>query len=284
MNIRKVAVVGTGTMGRGIAHLCARSGYQTTLRGRTRASVQAGLENIRAVMQGRVQRGRMAAPAMEATLGRLQGVTHLADVVDCDLIIEAIIEDKVRKRELFTALADLCAERTLLSTTTSCLSVTDLAAVSRQPERVVGMHFIDPAYVTKVAEVIRTPWVSEETLQTAREFVISLDVRPLLCKDTPGFVLNRIWFPFVLEAIRALEAGLASKEDIDRGMCLGFQHPWGPLSVADSAGLDIIYLVASAIYEQLQDPKFAPPPLLKSMVEAGQLGRKTGQGFFEYGE
>lgn len=282
MKIEKVAVVGTGTMGRGIVQVCAQAGYHTIFRGRTEQSVKAGVDVVRTVLSRWVKKGKMSDKEQDDILSRIKSVTKLDDLHDSDLVIEAVIEELNEKKNLFSALGKICRKEAILASTTSSMSITAIAAVTSNPERVLGIHFFDPAYATKAVEVVATFLSNEESLQSVSDFLVASGKRPISCKDTPGFVLNRIWIPFVLEAIRLLEAGIASKEDIDEGIALGYQHPWGPLTVADAAGLDIIYRAASSLYEELKDTKFAPPPLLARMVDAGYLGRKTGRGFYNY--
>lgn len=282
MNIKTVGVAGTGAMGRGISQACIQSGYHTVLRGRTQESVTGALERIRRSLGRQVERGRMTEEQGSAAAALLQGATGLEDLAQCDLVIDCIIEDSQEKRALFAALDRVCPQPTIFASTTSAIPIIEIAMATSRPDRVAGMHFFDPAYITRVVEVIEALSTSRHTLETARAFAESLGKTVILAKDTPGFVLNRIWIPFVYEAIRTLELGLATKEEIDNGVAQAFQHTWGPLTMADAAGLDTMYQVGNTIYQESKDPKFAPPVLLKRMVLAGRLGRKAGRGFFDY--
>ncbi|MDP2952736.1 MAG: 3-hydroxyacyl-CoA dehydrogenase NAD-binding domain-containing protein, partial [Chloroflexota bacterium] len=280
----KVGVIGTGTMGEGVARTCIQYGYDTLLRSRSRERLDQVLRSIRGSLERAVARGRMKEAEKEAALGHLKGVTALEDLAPCDLISENVIEDLEEKKRLFAALDKICPPPTILSTDTSCLPVIALAQATKKPGRVVGLHFFTPPPYMKFIEVIGTILSSPETVETTRAFAVSLGKEVIMARDTPGFVVNRILIPFFLEAIRVLESGIATAEEIDKGFELGLGYPFGPLSQADSAGLDTIYLVADNMYEQLKDPRFAPPPLLQRMVLAGHLGRKTGKGFHEYRE
>jgi len=282
MEIKKVGVVGTGTMGSGIAWICAQYGYQTIMRARTDESAAKGMDKIRSSIARAVERGKITEQDRNNILDCLKAVTALEDLKDCDLVIEAIIEDSTEKKKLFAALDELCPGHTILVTATSSLSVIEIAAVTGRPDRVVGLHFGNPPTAMKCVEVARTIASSDGTVDMAKGFVESLEKKPILAKDTPGFVMNRFWIPFILEAIRVFEAGIASREDIDDCMVLGMGHTLGPLAAADLGGLDTIYMIANSLYDQLKDPKCAPPPLLRQMVLAGYLGRKTGKGFYDY--
>jgi 3-hydroxybutyryl-CoA dehydrogenase len=282
MEIRKVGVIGTGTMGSGIARVCAGAGYQTLLRGRTQQSVGRGIGWMRSSLDRGVSRGAMTEQQRQEVLDCLKGVTALEDLGECDLVIESIIEDIEEKKRLFTALDGLCPQRTILATNTSSLPVIEMAAATQRPDRVVGIHFLYPVQAMKLVEVVRTLSSGEEALSTAKGFAESLGKTVILVKDTPGFVFNRLLIPYLMDAIRAFEEGLASREDIDEAMKLGFGHGWGPLAICDAAGLDVILRVATNLYQEFREAKYTPPPLLRRMVLAGHLGQKSGKGFYDY--
>jgi 3-hydroxybutyryl-CoA dehydrogenase len=212
----------------------------------------------------------------------VKGTTNVEDFADCDLIVEAVVENMDLKKKIFADLDRICPPHAVLATNTSCLSVTEIAMATKRPDQVIGMHFFNPVPVMKLLEVVTTIISSEETLKTVKAFGESLGKTVIVAKDTPAFIVNRLLTPLMLEAIRVLEAGLATREDIDNGMVLGCNHPMGPLTLADFVGLDTMYYITEAIYAESKDPKFAAPLLLKRMVTAGHLGRKTGKGFYDY--
>jgi len=282
MAISNVGVVGCGLMGSGIAEVCIRAGYKTVVSEASRELLERGLDRLKASMNTAVQRGKMKEEEMKAALERLQGTVSLEDFKDCDLVIEAVTEDLNLKKDVFARLDKVCPPHAVLATNTSCLPVIEMAMVTGRPARVVGLHFFNPAPVMRLVEIVKSIATSDETVDTCRSFVASLGKTAILAPDTPGFVVNRLLIPFLLDAIRALESGVATKEDIDQGMVLGCNHPIGPIALADLVGLDTALLVANAMYEEFKDPRYAPPPLLKKMVAAGRLGRKSGKGFYDY--
>ncbi|MBT9148742.1 MAG: 3-hydroxyacyl-CoA dehydrogenase family protein [Dehalococcoidia bacterium] len=284
MEIKKVGVVGCGLMGSGIAQVCAQSGYETVVSEVNEELLNKGLGTIKTQLARSVQKGRLTKEDEAAILGRLKGTTKLSDFNDCDLVIEAIIEKMELKRQVFSELDRICPKHAILASNTSCLSIIEMAAVTQRASQVLGMHFFNPVPVMKPVELVRTIATSEETMNTATKFSKSLGKEIVIARDTPGFIVNLLLIPFMLDAIRALDNGLASKEDIDTGIRLGLNHPMGPLTLLDFVGLDTTYYIACAMYEEFKDPKFAPPPLLKQMVTAGWLGRKTGKGFYDYGQ
>ncbi|MCL0048627.1 3-hydroxybutyryl-CoA dehydrogenase [Dehalococcoidia bacterium] len=282
MEIKKVGVIGCGLMGSGIAQVCAQSGYETVVSEINEELLNKGLGMIKAQLARSVQKGRLTKEDEEGILSRLKGTTKLSDFNGCDLVIEAIIEKMELKKQVFSELDRICPKHAILASNTSCLSIIEMAAATQRASQVLGMHFFNPVPVMKPVELVRTIATSEETMDTVTKFSKSLGKEIVIARDTPGFIVNLLLIPFLLDAIRALDNGLASKEDIDTGIRLGLNHPMGPLTLLDFIGLDTTYYIACAMYEEFKDPKFAPPPLLKQMVTAGWLGRKTGKGFYDY--
>jgi 3-hydroxybutyryl-CoA dehydrogenase len=271
-------------MGAGIVEVCARAGYTTVVREVNDALLARGLERVRGSLAKAVERGKLEQGTMEATLARLKGTTSLADLGDCDLVIEAAIENMAEKRLVFTALDAACPPATIFASNTSSLPIIEMAAATKRPDRVVGLHFFNPAPVMKLVELVRTIASSDETVATARAFGQSLGKTVVLAKDSPGFIVNLLLIPFLLDAVRALENGVASREDIDQGMVLGCGHPQGPLALLDLIGIDTTYYIANIMFDEFKDARYAPPPLMKRLVLAGHFGRKTGKGFYDYGK
>ena len=282
MEIKKVGVVGCGLMGSGITQVCAQSGYQVVASEINDELLNKGLASINSFLTKGVERGKLTEQDKESTLARIKGTTNTKDFGDCDLVIEAATENMDLKKKIFADLDKVCPKQTILATNTSCLSVIDVAVVTSRPEKVLGLHFMNPVPLMKLLEIVKTIATSDETLEVGKEFGKSLGKAIVIAKDTPGFIVNDLMIPYLLHAIRMLDAGVATKEDIDTAINLGLGHPMGPLSLADLIGLDTALFVASAMYEEFKDPQYAPPPLLKKMVAAGWLGRKTGKGFYEY--
>jgi len=282
MKIQHVGVVGCGLMGSGIAEVCARSGYQVTVREINDELLRKGLERIRKSLSKAVKRGKATPEQMDEALERIQGTTELADMANCDLVIEAITENMEWKKEVFASLDTILRPEVIIATNTSCLNITELASVTQRGDKVLGLHFFNPVPVMPLLEVVRTILTSEETLQTALAFGQSLGKTTVVAKDTPGFIVNLLLVPFLFDAIRAYESGLASREDIDTAIKLGLNHPMGPLTLADFVGLDTCLFIGDAMYEEFKDPRYAAPPLLRRMVLAGHLGRKSGKGFYDY--
>lgn len=282
MDIQKVGVMGCGLMGSGIAEVCARSGYDVVVREINSDLLGKGIEMIEASTETAVRKGKGTEEDRKVTLSHIKGTTNMNDFNKCDLVIEAISEDIDEKRKVFSALDEICPPHAILASNTSSLSIIDLAAVTKRPENVIGLHFFRPAPVMKLLELVRTIATSDEVIETARKFGQSIGKVTATCRDTPGFIVNRLLIPYLLIAIRALETGLANKEDIDQAVTLGLNYPMGPFVLADFIGLDILYNTSMGIYEELQDPVYFPPVLLKKMVVAGHMGRKTGQGFYKY--
>ncbi|MDR7484243.1 MAG: 3-hydroxybutyryl-CoA dehydrogenase [Armatimonadota bacterium] len=281
--IRRVGVVGCGLMGSGIAESVARAGYEVVVRELTGELLQKGLERIEASMRRAVERGKLDAAARDAARARIRGTTSLDDLAGADLIIEAIVEKMDDKKALFADLDRRLGREVIFASNTSSLSITEMAAATGRADRVVGLHFFNPVPVMPLVEVVRGLTTSDEVVGRMREFAQSLGKTVVVARDTPGFIVNRLLVPYLLDAIRALELGVASKEDIDAAITLGLGHPMGPLTLLDFVGLDTTYYIAEAMFQEFKDARYAPPPLLKQMVLAGWWGRKTGRGFYEYG-
>ncbi len=282
MEIKQVGVVGYGQMGGGIAQVNAQSGYQVIVSEINEELLNKGLARINASLTKAVEREKITPQDKEATLSRIKGTTSMKDFGNCDLVIEAAIENLELKKKIFAELDSVCPEHAILATNTSCLSIIEMAMTTSRPDKVLGMHFFNPPPLMKLLEVGRTVATSEETLEIIRDFGRSLGKTVITAPDSPGFIVNRLLVPQIMNAIRMLEAGVATRDDIDNGMMLGLNHPIGPLAVADLVGLDTCYFIASAMYDKFKDPQFAPPVLLEKMVTAGWLGRKTGKGFYDY--
>ncbi len=282
MKIQRVGIVGCGLMGSGIAQVCAQSGYTTKVSEVNDALLKRGMDSIRSGLEKVVEKGKMAASEKDAILSRLKGTTRLDDFADCDIVIEAVIENMAEKRKVFSTLDKICPKHAILASNTSCLSLIDMAMSTTRPSQFVGMHFFNPVPVMKLVELITTITTSPETLEQCKTFSVSLGKELVITKDNPGFVVNRLLLPYILEAARLYESGMATREDIDKGISLGLNHPMGPLALMDLMGLDTTIFVANAIYEETRDPKYIAPQLLKKMVIAGQLGRKSGKGFYDY--
>jgi len=282
MEIKKVGVVGCGTMGSGITQVCAQSGYQVVVSEINDELLNKGLASINNFLAKSVDKGKLSQQDKDSTLARIKGTTNTKDFSDCDLVIEAAIENMELKKKMFAELDKICPKQTILATNTSCLSIIDLAMETSRPDKVLGLHFMNPVPLMRLLEIVKTIATSDETLETGKTFGASLGKTIVLAIDTPGFIVNRLLMPFLLNAFRMLEAGIATREDIDTAINLGLGHPMGPLTLADLIGLDTTLFVCEAMYEEFKDPQYAAPPLLKKMVTAGWLGRKTGKGFYEY--
>ncbi|MDH5695728.1 MAG: 3-hydroxybutyryl-CoA dehydrogenase [Dehalococcoidia bacterium] len=282
MEIKKVGVVGCGVMGSGITQVCAQSGYQVVVSEINEELLDKGLASINKTLTRSVEKGKLSQQDKDAILGRIKGTTDTKDFSDCDLVIEAVIEDMDLKKGVFAELDKVCPKHTILATNTSVLSVIDMAMQTARPEKVLGFHFMNPVPVMRLIEVVKTIATSEETLEAGRDFGKSLGKTIVIAQDTPGFIINRMETPFMLNAIRMLEAKIATPEDIDNAISLGLNQPMGPLALLDLIGIDTVFFAANAMYEELKDPQYAPPSLMRKMVTAGWLGRKTGKGFYEY--
>ena len=282
MSYETVGVVGCGLMGSGIAQVAAQAGYRTIVREVDDETVAAGIGRIESFLASGVRRGKVAAEDRDRTLANLRGTTRLADLADCDLIIEAIVENVDAKCEVFAALEDLVGDDAVFASNTSSLCITELASATRRPDRFVGLHFFSPVPVMKLVEVIRGLATSDETLEGVSAFGRSVGKEPVTAPDRPGFIANRLLIPYLLDAIRAYEEGVGTIEDIDKTMSLGCGYPMGPFTLLDFVGLDTACYIAGIMYDEFKDPRYAPPPLLKRMVLAGRHGRKTGRGFYTY--
>ena len=284
MKIERVGVVGCGLMGSGIAETCARSGYETIVREVDEGVLQRGMGRLEQSMSTAVSRGKMSAEDAEATRGRLRGTTELRDLAECDLVIEAIIENPDEKKKLFAELDRLCKPAAILASNTSSIPIIQMASATKRTGQVLGMHFMNPVPVMRLVELVRCITTAEETLERAREFGASLGKRVIVAPDRPGFIVNLLLVPYLLDAVRALESGTGTREDIDAGLVLGCGMPMGPLTLLDFVGLDTTYYIANIMFDEFKEPRYAPPPLLKQMVLAGFHGRKSGRGFYNYKE
>lgn len=280
--LKRVGVVGSGIMGRGIAEVTACAGYDVVLSDINMDIVNSGIKAIDASLGMSVRRQKITEEARAAALGRITGICDLRDFRDCGLVIEAAVENLAIKKELFSNLDKVCPPHTILATNTSCLSIIDMAAVTGRMDKVLGMHFFNPVPVMKLLEIVKTIAVSDEVLDMAKAFGKSIDKAVVIAPDIPGFIVNRLLMPFLTEAVRLVESGQATREDIDRAVMLGLNHPMGPLKLADMVGLDTACFIAEAMYEEMKDDRFAPPVLLKKMVAAGRHGRKSKKGFYDY--
>jgi 3-hydroxybutyryl-CoA dehydrogenase len=282
MAIKNVGVIGCGLMGSGIVQVAAQSGFQVLFVEANDDLVKRGLERLRQTLEGLVAKGKLEAKAKDDTLGRIAGTTRLDDLKASDLVIEAMTENQTLKNETFAKLDRICAPHALLATNTSSCNVTAMAAATKRPGQVVGMHFFNPVPLMKLVEVVRTILTDEAAAKAATEWVRAVGKVPVQAKDATAFIVNRLLVPYLLDAIRVYEGGLASLEDIDQAMKLGCGYPMGPFTLLDLVGLDTTMYVAEVMFEEFREPRYAPPPLLKRMVMAGQLGRKTGKGFYTY--
>lgn len=282
MEVRKVGVLGAGLMGSGIAQTCAQAGYDTVVREVSDELHQRGIAGIGKQLGRAVEKGKLGAEDRDAALGRLRGTTELEALADCDLVIEAVVEDLQIKNEMWRTLDGICRPEAIFASNTSSLTIADMAAVTRRPERMVGLHFFNPVPVMKLVEVVRTIATSDEVFQTAFEFARSLGKEPIVCKDNSGFVVNLLLVPYMMDAIRAAEQGVATVEDIDRGMRLGTGYPMGPFTLSDFVGLDTLDKIGGIMFDEYKEKRYASPPLLKRMVSLGYYGRKSGKGFYDY--
>lgn len=282
MNISKVGVIGAGTMGNGIAQVCASAGLQVVMQDIAPAALEKGLKSIESSLQRLVNKQQLEAAQMSATLERIQTTTEVADFADVDLVIEAATEAKALKLKILKHVSEVVSEQAIIATNTSSLSVTELAAATLRPEQFVGLHFFNPVPVMALVEVIAGLQTTALTQERAQAFVKTINKTAIKAKNSAGFAVNRILVPMINEAIFALQEGLASAQDIDQGMQLGCSHPIGPLALADLIGLDTLLAVIQSFYDSFNDPKYRPAPLLREMVDAGYLGRKSGRGFYDY--
>jgi 3-hydroxybutyryl-CoA dehydrogenase len=284
MAIDRVGIVGFGQMGSGIAQVCAMAGLDVLAREIDQKFIERGLSRIDGSLARVVKSGKVSEEDAKKARGRIRGTTALTDFSDRDLVIEAVIEVMDAKKEVFEQLDKVCPASTIFASNTSSLTIIEIAAATKRPDRFAGLHFFNPPVVMQLVEVVKAITTSDATVEALRAFVTRLGHTPVVCKDTPGFIVNRLMIPIMLEAIRALEQGVATAEDIDKAVKLGLRHPMGPFELIDYTGLDINLHVANTFFDEFRDPAWAPPPLLKRMVLAGHLGVKTGKGFYEYDE
>lgn len=284
MKIRKVGILGCGLMGSGIAEVAARAGHETVVREVSEELLEKGLTRIRKSLERAMEKGKLDESERDKTLANLSGSVQLEPLSDCDLVIEAIVEDLEEKRRTYRSLEEVVQEKALFASNTSSLTITELAMATNRPDRFVGLHFFNPVPVMKLVEVVRTLLTSDEAFQSAMSFVESLGKQPVAARDNSGFIVNRLLVPYLLDAVRAYEEGVGSVEDIDHAMKLGCGYPMGPFTLLDFVGLDTTYSIANIMFEEYREKRFAPPPLLKQMVLAGRLGRKSGRGFYDYSD
>jgi 3-hydroxybutyryl-CoA dehydrogenase len=282
MAITNVGVIGCGLMGGGIVQVSAQAGFQVLFVEASDELVTRGLARLRETLEGLVAKGKLDARAKDGALARIAGTTRLDDLKACDLVVEAMTENQPLKNETFAKLDRICPPHAILATNTSSCNVTAMAAATKRPGQVLGLHFFNPVPLMKLVEVVRTILTHEATVKAATEWVTAVGKTPVQAKDSTAFIVNRLLVPYLLDAIRVYEGGLASLEDIDQAMKLGCGYPMGPFTLLDLVGLDTTMYVAEVMFEEFREPRYAPPPLLKRMVLAGQLGRKTGKGFYTY--
>jgi 3-hydroxybutyryl-CoA dehydrogenase len=284
MAISRVGVVGFGQMGSGIAQICAQAGLDTLVREVDRSFIDKGFQRVDGSLARLVKSQRIAEDDARAARGRIRGTVSLADFADRDLVIEAIVEEIEPKKKLFAELDGICPRATIFCSNTSSLTIVEMAAATKRPDRFAGLHFFNPPVIMKLVEIVKALTTSDETIATLKDFVAKLGKTGVVCKDTTGFIVNRLMVPYLLGAIRMLELGIATKEDIDQAVKLGLGYPMGPFELIDYTGVDINYHVANVFFDEFKDPTMAPPPLLRRMALAGQLGTKTGKGFYDYDE
>jgi 3-hydroxybutyryl-CoA dehydrogenase len=282
MSIQKVGVLGCGLMGSGIAQVCAQAGFETVVREVEQKFIDKGFGAIEKNLARAVDKGKISQEDKDGTLSKIKGTLELEDLKDCDLIIEAIIENLDLKNEIFSTLDKLCPDETILASNTSSLTVMSMAAATQRPDRFCGLHFFNPVPIMKLVEVVKTVATSKETIDTCYEFCKKIGKIAILAKDNSGFIVNLLLIPYLLDAIRVLEEGVGSIVDIDTGIKLGLNHPMGPLTLLDFVGIDTTYNIANIMFEEYREKRYAPPPLLKKMVLAGYYGRKSGRGFYDY--
>lgn len=282
MSLRSIGVVGCGLMGSGIAEVCARAGYQVTVREVSEELLAKGLSKIEKSLTKAVARGKSSQDQADEAMAHIKGTLQLSELAGSDLAIEAAVENMELKKEIFAELDGILPPHAILASNTSSLCVTELASVTGRGDKVLGIHFFNPVPVMPLIEFVRTILTSDDTMRVAHEFGDSLGKTMVTAKDTPGFIVNRLLVPYLLDAVQIYENGLATKEDIDTAIKLGLNHPMGPLTLLDLVGLDTCLFIADAMYQEYKDARYAAPPLLRRMVLAGHLGRKSGRGFYDY--
>ena len=282
MAIQKVGVIGCGLMGSGIAQISAQAGFETIVREVSSNALDKGLGSIRKFLEGGVAKQKLTQADMDKTLANLKGTVELRDLADCDLVVEAATENLALKKELLGALDGTCKPGAIFASNTSSLSITEMSTFTRRPERVIGLHFFNPVPLMKLVEVVRTIRTDAEALAAANAWCMAIGKTVVSCGDSTGFVVNRLLVPYMLDAIRVYEQGLASRDDIDTAMKLGCGYPMGPLFLTDYVGLDTTYYISEIMFDEFKEPRFSAPPLLKRMVMAGLHGRKSGRGFYDW--
>jgi 3-hydroxybutyryl-CoA dehydrogenase len=282
--IKRVGVLGCGLMGSGIAQVAAAAGYETLVREVSDELCERGIGGIGKQLGKSVEKGKLAAEERDAIVGRLKGTTKLEDLAGCDIIIEAVVEDLALKNQMWQTLDGVCGPETIFASNTSSLTIADMAAATKRPERMVGLHFFNPVPVMKLVEVVKTIATDPAVFDTAFEFARSLGKEPIVCKDNSGFVVNLLLVPYMMDAIRALSEGVASITDIDKGMQLGTGYPMGPFVLCDFVGLDTLDKIGGIMFDEYKEKRYASPPLLKRMVSLGYFGRKSGKGFYDYSQ
>ena len=280
----KLGILGASTMGRGIIQLCANCGHEIVFRARSQKSVDGAIEYVAGQYNFMLSRGWLAEGKKEENMARIKGTTNLSELADVDYVIEAAAENMDVKKEIFKELDEICRPGVILATNTSSLSITEIASATKMQGRVVGMHFFNPAPVMKLVELIPGYNTTDETIEQAKKLAVDLGKVPIVVKESPGFVVNRMLVPMINECVGVLAEHIASAEDIDQAMKLGANHPMGPLALADLVGLDICLVIMETLHKELGEDKYRPHPLLRKMVRAGKLGQKTGEGFFKYND
>jgi 3-hydroxybutyryl-CoA dehydrogenase len=282
MAVKRVGIIGSGIMGSGIAEVAAAAGYEVVLRSRAQQTADAMVASLEKSLAKQVEKGKLAEADRDATLGRVRAVTDLGELAECDLVVESILEDLDTKKDLFTDLDRICGDGAILATNTSTLPVVEMAMVTGRPEKVCGIHFFNPAPMMALVEVVRAITTSDETITEATSFATACGKSPVQVKDQAGFIVNALLFPYLNNAAKLFDAGVASRDDIDAAMKGGCNFPMGPLQLLDLVGLDTSLAILEALYAEFKDPNYAPAPLLRRMVSADRLGRKTRVGFYDY--
>lgn len=282
MKIKTVGVLGCGLMGAGIAEVCAAAGYEVRVREVSDELWERGRSRIEGSLARKVKKGLLSEADQDGVLGRIQGVIELSKLADCDLVIEAIVENIDDKRQVFQALDEHLKKDAVMASNTSSLTITQLAMTTRRPDRFIGLHFFNPVPRMQLVEVVKTLVSDDAVIRLGMDFVRTLGKEPVECRDNSGFIVNRLLVPYMLDAIRAYEEGIGSIEDIDKAMQLGCGYPMGPFTLLDFVGLDTTLYIANIMFDEYREKRFAPPPLLKQMVQAGRFGRKSGHGFYAY--
>jgi 3-hydroxybutyryl-CoA dehydrogenase len=282
MSIKRVGIVGSGIMGSGIAEVAAKSGFEVVLRSRSQSTADAMVAGLEKSLAKQVDRGKLEAGERDAVLGRVRAVADLGELSECDLVLESIVEDLATKKHLFTELDRICPEQTILATNTSTLPVVEMAMNTGRPEKVCGVHFFNPAPMMALVEVVRAITSSDETIQQATAFAIACGKNAVQVRDQAGFIVNALLFPYLNNAAKLFDAGVATRDDIDAAMKGGCNFPMGPLELLDLVGLDTSLAILEALYEEFKDPNYAAAPILRRMVSAERLGRKSGVGFYDY--